>query len=61
MYVRNHLQKALHQISPTYSETHTHTTFVLKFCYQSVYCFIRYFLVRIHIAECFTSSGKRFQ
>jgi hypothetical protein len=34
---------------------------VSKFCYQSVYCFlIWYFLVRIHVAKCFTDSSKLF-
>jgi hypothetical protein len=35
---------------------------VPKCCYQSVYCcLIRYFLIRIRIAKCFTNSSKRFQ
>jgi hypothetical protein len=35
---------------------------VPKYCYQSVYCcLIRYFLVRIRIAKCFTYSSKWFQ
>jgi hypothetical protein len=39
----------------------TNTSYVPKFCYQSVYCcLIRYFLVRIRIAKCFTNSSKRF-
>jgi hypothetical protein len=36
------------------------TSCVPKQCHQSVYsCLIRYFLVRIHIAKCFTNSSKR--
>jgi hypothetical protein len=34
---------------------------VPKFCYQSVCCLIRYFLVRICVTECFTNSSKRFR
>jgi hypothetical protein len=38
----------------------TNTSCVTKFCYQSVYCcLIRYFLVRIRIAKCFTNSSSR--
>jgi hypothetical protein len=38
----------------------TNTSCVPKCCYQSVYCcLIRYFLVRIRIAKCFTNSSKR--
>jgi hypothetical protein len=38
------------------------TSCVPKFCYQSVYCcLIRYFLVRIRTAKCFTNSSKRFR
>jgi hypothetical protein len=39
----------------------TNTSCIPKFCYQSVYCFIRYFLVRIRIAKCFTNISKRFR
>jgi hypothetical protein len=39
----------------------TNTSCVPKFCYQSVYCLIRYILVRISIAKCFTNSSKRFR
>jgi hypothetical protein len=28
-------------------------------CYQTMYCFIPYFLVRIRITKCYTNSGKR--
>jgi hypothetical protein len=42
--------------------SHTNTSCVPKFRYQSVYCcLIRYFNVRIRIAKCFTSSSKRFR
>jgi hypothetical protein len=38
------------------------TSCVPKCCYQSMYCcLIRYFLVRIRIAKCFTNSSKLFQ
>jgi hypothetical protein len=39
----------------------TNTSCVPKFCYQSVYCLIRYFLVRIRIAKCSTNSSKLFR
>jgi hypothetical protein len=40
----------------------TNTACVPKYCYQSVYCcLIRYFLVRIRIAKCFTNNRKRFR
>jgi hypothetical protein len=39
----------------------TQTSCLQKFCYQSVYCIIRYFLVRINIAKCFTNNSKRFR
>jgi hypothetical protein len=38
------------------------TSCVPKFCYQSVHCcLIRYFLVRIRTAKCFTNNSKRFR
>jgi hypothetical protein len=38
------------------------TSCVPKFYYQSVYCcLIRYFLVRIRTAKCFTNSSSRFR
>jgi hypothetical protein len=40
----------------------TDTSCVPKFCFQSVYCcLVRYCLVRIRIAKCFTNSSKRFR
>jgi hypothetical protein len=37
----------------------TDTSCVPKLCYQSVYCcLIRYFIVQMRIAECFTNSSK---
>jgi hypothetical protein len=40
----------------------TNTSCVPKFCYYLVYCcLMRYVLVRIHIAKCFTNSNKRFR
>jgi hypothetical protein len=38
----------------------TNTSCVPKFCHQSMYCLIRYFLVRICIAKCFTNNSKQF-
>jgi hypothetical protein len=39
----------------------TNISCVPKFWNQSVYCLIRYFLVRIRIAKCFTNRSKRFR
>jgi hypothetical protein len=39
----------------------TNTFRVPTFCYQSVYCIVRCFLVGIRIATCFTNSSKRFR
>jgi hypothetical protein len=40
--------------------SHTNTTCVSKYCYQSVYCcLIQYFLVRISIAKCNTNRSQR--
>jgi hypothetical protein len=40
----------------------TNTSCILQFCYQIVYrCLIRYFLVRIGTAKCFTKISKRFR
>jgi hypothetical protein len=39
----------------------TNTSCVSEICYQSICCRIRYFLVRIRIAECFTNSRIRFR
>jgi hypothetical protein len=40
----------------------TNTSCIPKFSYQSVYCcIIRYCLVRIRIAKCFTNSSKRYR
>jgi hypothetical protein len=36
------------------------TSCALKLFYQSVYCIILYFLVRIRTAKCFTNSNKLF-
>jgi hypothetical protein len=49
-------------MSTTFSKTSIHPSCVPKFCYQSVCCcLIRYFLVRIRFAECFTNSRKQFR
>jgi hypothetical protein len=54
---RTALQQML-KMSTTFLKTRIHP----KCCYQSVYCcLIRYFLVRIRIAKCFTNSSKRFR
>jgi hypothetical protein len=60
-----HLLRKTEQIYSRYPpppRRHTNTSCVPKFCYQSVYCcLIRYFLVRIRIAKCFTNSTRRFR
>jgi hypothetical protein len=53
---------AIFILSAVKTSNFINTSCVLKFCYQSVYCcLIRYFLVRIRIAKCFTNSSKRFR
>jgi hypothetical protein len=59
IFFRNNSQ--LYSRSPPSSRRHTNTSYVLKFCYQLVYCLIRYLLVRISIAKCFTNSSRRFR
>jgi hypothetical protein len=37
----------------------TNTFYVLKFCYQLVYCcLVQFFLARIHVAKCFMNNSK---
>jgi hypothetical protein len=58
LFIRKNLT-ALHQMSTTFSLRYT--CCVPTFCYRSVYCcLIRYVLVRIRIAKCFTISRKWF-
>jgi hypothetical protein len=51
---------ALQQMSTTLSRTLKHFL-CPEILYKSVYCLIRYFLVWIRTAKCFTSSSRRFR
>jgi hypothetical protein len=58
------LSAALRHLSTLSDAAHamvTNTSRVPALCYQYEHCFVRYFLVRISIAKCFTDKRKRFR